>query len=143
MTAQTVAALVTSLLVVAAAVVLDVHCLQDLANAEFVYRLPPRTWACLIVIFTPTRRHGVPDAGPAPAAPARCLAVQGILRAARRRSGRLQDREVLTPGANRFAVLLRHRLDQLAEVVQVVHRPGGQELGQAHRPERRVDGRQR
>lgn len=53
MTAQTVAALLTSLLVVAAAVAFDVHCLRDLANAEFVYRLPPRTWACLIVVFTP------------------------------------------------------------------------------------------
>ncbi len=43
-----------------------------------------------------------------------------------------QDAEVLAPGPHGLAVAVGHDADDLADVCEVVHRPGGQELLQGH-----------
>ena len=49
-------------------------------------------------------------------------------------SGRIDDGKELAPRADRLGVLLGHRLDDLTEVIQIVHHPRGEELAERHLP---------
>src|SRR5262249_15473626 len=51
----------------------------------------------------------------------------------------VEDRQELAPGPDRLGVLLRHRLHDLAGVVQVVGDPCGKELAERDLAERRMD----
>jgi hypothetical protein len=54
-------------------------------------------------------------------------------------SGRVDDWKELAPGTDRLGVLLGHRLDDLPQVVQIVHYPRGEELAERHLPKGGMD----
>jgi hypothetical protein len=55
------------------------------------------------------------------------------------RSGGVDDRKEFAPWADRPAVLLGHRRDDLTQVVQIVYHPRGEELAERHLPEGGMD----